>query len=329
MRSSSASVQPHWFVHGAPRGEPELGEQRRLYILDEPELHLHPEAQEQAARWLATRIDEQTTFLLATHALPFLSLPAPEVEYALVSRGVDRLSVAESITGDVWGVLDARASEAGVGSRAQLIQLARAFLVVEGAHDEAVIRHFYREQLERARIIVLPIRGAKKARTLIETELLAKFDVPLIVLFDDVRATALVAQEQPSGGDISVNSLWEMLQNWPHERKRPHIVEFILPDIYCAVPDECVRQVVADRGGSFPGWRRVTKQFAADTSGRGFKGFFLGQSGLPPGTDTTELLKEILERCRAQPCPELQSAMDEVLERAGAKTDLAPASTVE
>jgi hypothetical protein len=300
----------------APRNEPHLGEQGRLYILDEPERHLHPEAQEQAARWLVDRLEEQTSFVLATHALPFLSLTAAEVEYALVSRGEDSLTHAESITGDVWGVLDARASEAGLGSRAQLIQLARAFLVVEGAHDELVVRHFFGERLARERIVVLPIRGATRARTLIEAELLAKFDAPLIVLFDEVRAEAVVAKERPSRKDISVHSLWEMLQRWPAERKQPHVVEFTLPDIYCAVPDQCVRQVVADRGGSFPGWRRVIKDFGDETSGRGFKDFFLAASGLSRKTDTTTLIEEILERCRVQPRAELRRAMDEVLDRA-------------
>lgn len=309
--------------HWAPRHEPEIGEPGRLYVLDEPERHLHPEAQEQAARWLASRIDEQTSFLLATHALPFLSLPAHEVEYALVSRGEDGLTRAKPMTDDVWGFLDERIADAGVGSRAQLIQLARAFLVVEGAHDESVIRHFYRERLARERIVVLPIRGAKKAKSLIETELLARFDAPLIFLFDEVRAKEVVASARPSRKDISVYALWEMLQDWPPERKRPHVVDFALPDIYCAVPDQCVRQVVADRGGSFPGWEPVIEDFAGDTSGLGFKTFFLRASGLPSETETTALLGEILERCRMEPRAELRRAIDEVVDRARAETGAA------
>lgn len=109
-----------------------------------------------------------------------------------------------------------------------------------------------------------------------------------------------------------------MLQNWPPERKRPHVVEFVLPDIYAALPDRCVRQVVDGRGGSFPGWRQVVKDFAG-VSGIGFKDFFVAQSGLPPDTDTTKLLVEILDRCRIQPRVELRRAMQEVVDRVRAE----------
>jgi hypothetical protein len=307
----------------APSKEPRHGAQTRLYILDEPERHLHLQAQAQAARWLAGRIDPETSFLVATHALAFLSLPTNDAEYVLVSRGAGDLTRAEAITRDVWGVLDSRASAAGIGSRAQLLQVARAFLIVEGAHDELVLRHFYGAEFERERIFILPIRGAKNARLLIEAEMLALVDVPLIVLFDEIRAARLVGPERPSRRDIALYSLWEMLQHWPLERKPPHVVEFALPDIYCALPDQCVAQVVSDRGGRFAGWDRLIKQFEADSTGRGFKPFVAVESGLSADTDTTELLNEILERCRSRPSVHLRRAVQEIIDRARAAAGLA------
>ena len=190
-------VDPRDDLERAPGVEPPLGERTCLYVLDEPERHLHPHAQEQAARWLAGRIDRRTSLLLATHALPFLSLPTDDVEYSLVSRSSDRVTRCESITADVWGALDERTSEAGLGSRAQLLQIARAFLIVEGAHDEAVVRHFYSHELDRHRIVLLPARGAQKVRSLIEAELLALLDVPMIILFDDIHAAQIVGGTTP------------------------------------------------------------------------------------------------------------------------------------
>jgi hypothetical protein len=300
----------------APRKEPSLGERTRLYVLDEPERHLHPHAQEQAARWLSRRVDGRTSLLLATHALPFLSLPGDEVEYALVSRDADRMTRADSITADVWGALDQRTSEAGLGSRAQLIQIARAFLIVEGEHDEAVIRHFYSHALDRHRIVVLPSRGARKVRSLIEAELLALIDVPMIILFDDIHAAEIVGETAPSRKDVAAHALWEMLQHWPAERKQPHVLDFALPDIYCALPEACVRQAVKSRGGSFPGWDEIIQAFEIESEGLGFKEFFVRRSSLPQKTDTTTLLHEILENCRVNARPQLKSAIDEVIERA-------------
>lgn len=300
----------------ASRVEPPVGEQSRLYVLDEPERHLHPKAQEQAARWLGSRVDDRTTVLLATHALPFLSLPAAEVEYALVSRGSDRVTRVSSMTADVWGALDKRASESGLGSRAQLIQLARAFLIVEGAHDEAVVRHFFGHELDRHRIVVLPARGAKKARSLIEAELLALLDAPMIVLFDGIRADSVVADAAPSKKDVAAYALWEMLQHWPAGRKQPHLVCFDLPDIFCALPDACVARTVTEWGGSFPGWDTIVEAFDTDGGGLGFKQFFLNQSGLGQKTDSTKLLHATLDSCRIASRQQLKTAIAEVIERA-------------
>jgi hypothetical protein len=157
--------------------------------------------------------------------------------------------------------------------------------------------------------------GAKKAKSLIEAELLAKLDVPLVILFDDVRAKAVVGAEKPSGKDITVRQLWEMLQRWPAEWRRPHVVDFRLPDIFCSLPDQCVRAVVEDRGGSFAGWAVVTRAFDAGAGGAGFKDFSLSQAGLPRETDTDALLREILDRCPVRPRVELRTAIDEVMDR--------------
>jgi hypothetical protein len=286
-----------------------------LYVFDEPERHLHPRAQEQAARWLGKRLDQTTSLLIATHALPFLRLPSSTVEYTLVTRAADGTTQSESITKDTWGVLDRRAKEAGLGSRAELLQLASAFLIVEGLHDEMVLRHFYGDELGRDRIVLLPIRGAKKVAGLIDAALLARVDLPLIILFDDIRSRALVSKDEPSKRDVALHQLWHLLRSWPPERRQPHVVPFALPDIYCALPEECVSQVVTERGGSFPGWSVVVKRFRAAEE-EAFKRFFVAQSGLARGTDTDELLDEILERCRRTPRRALQTAIAQVRELA-------------
>ena len=268
---------------------------------------------------MASQPYRSTDIALAGYARAPVSLLANRRRRVLArSRCSDRVTRSESITADVWGTLDQRTSEAGLGSRAQLLQIARAFLIVEGAHDEEVVRHFYREALDRNRIVVLPSRGAQKARSLIEAELLALLDVPMIILFDDIHAAQILAKTAPSRKDVAAYALWEMLQHWPPERKQPHVLDFDLPDIYCVLPEDCVRRAVKELGGSFPGWETIIEAFKTESEGLGFKPFFLKRSGLGQQTDSTALLADILEICRLEPRDELRAAMAEVVERARA-----------
>lgn len=64
---------------------------RRLFVVDEPERHLHPGLQREAARWLSdTAAERAAPALLATHSTAFLSLPASDgLSYLYCSRSLD------------------------------------------------------------------------------------------------------------------------------------------------------------------------------------------------------------------------------------------------
>jgi energy-coupling factor transporter ATP-binding protein EcfA2 len=117
----------------------------RLYLIDEPERHLHPVAQREVAEWI-TQLTTETgapSVALATHAAPFLNLPVEAATYLRVWRDDERRTRAEPIDRATLGQLDELATRLGV-SRADLVQLTRAVLVVEGKHDVMVLRHFLR-----------------------------------------------------------------------------------------------------------------------------------------------------------------------------------------
>jgi hypothetical protein len=292
---------------------PETGRVGVLYVLDEPERHLHPRAQEVAAAWVAGLADRGASVIVASHALPFLALPTDEVEYVLVTRDPTRTTRTTAITHDVFGQLDLFAEEAGVQSSAQLLQLLRGFILVEGAHDADVLNHFFHERLERARVRVLPTRGAKKVRSLLEAELLAGLDIPIVILFDDIQVELLEAESPPSQRDIAAFELWHLLQHWPDGWRRPGIVSFPLPDVFAALPDECVRRVVVQHGGDFAAWDQVVSEYRSGGHDA-FKKFFIETSGLPAGTDPSELLTEILETCRERPRVEIDGAVTRALD---------------
>ncbi|HET8742259.1 MAG TPA: AAA family ATPase [Gaiella sp.] len=81
-------------------------ERTTIYVLDEPERHLHPAAQEEVARWIAERVEAGAGAIIATHALPFLDLPYAGSEYYRVFRDEQGLSRAGRLTTDPIGILD-------------------------------------------------------------------------------------------------------------------------------------------------------------------------------------------------------------------------------
>jgi len=94
---------PEHFVDGGPIEPPNHG--HTIYVFDEPEAHLHPLAQEQAAAWVDKLARGETGVLLATHALPFLSLPHCDAQYFRVARSADWTTQVEPITDDIFGAV--------------------------------------------------------------------------------------------------------------------------------------------------------------------------------------------------------------------------------
>jgi hypothetical protein len=297
---------------GNARQPPQVGQEKTLYVIDEPERHLHPRAQEEASRWIAERVGQGANVVLATHAMPFLSIPSDDVEYCLVGRDGSRTTRSRSISDDVWGVLGQADEFANIGSRAQLLQVLRGLLIVEGAHDEAVLRHFFGSELAKSRIEVLAARGAKGVSALIDAEVVAMLDKPLAILFDDIRLEMLSSDERPPGREVAARAVWDLMRNWPAERHAPTVVEFDLPDIFCALPETCVARAIELQGGKFPGWEQVITAFRSGDAA-GFKPFLFSQSGLPAKTNADALLRTVLDVCRVRPREELELAVNRAI----------------
>src|SRR5207249_2308412 len=66
----------------------------RLWLLDEPEAHLHLNAIRDLREWLVRRNDEGVGLVVATHALELLDLPTERAEFLLLTRDAERGSRA-------------------------------------------------------------------------------------------------------------------------------------------------------------------------------------------------------------------------------------------
>ena len=278
-------------------------EPETLYIFDEPERHLHPSAQRQVAEWIASLAEAGAFVLVATHAAPFLRLPLESAEYVLVYEGSDGMSRTDPITRDVLGALTARADRAGL-SPAELIQLTQAFLIVEGRHDEQVIDHFYGDDLRKARIAILPLRGTTRTKLLAEAEFLRRLRIPIFILFD--RTSREDSQES--------QAISSLLKHWPDDEAPPVKIEFEPPDIFFALPEDHVRRVLKTKFGvSFPGFASIEREAGAKSA----KSFLFERLRLP--SDQDRVLAEILAECpRTHPVgTPLDRAMHELLAHAG------------
>ena len=138
-------------------------------FLDEPEAGLHRSAERGVVRLLRS-IAEQRGFpvTVATHSPAFLE-----------PQGAEPILLKKSKTGNTEldegpGIVERTADSLGI-SRLESFGLYRTILLVEGRHDEIVLREFFKDDLAKLRVLLLPMRGARLMPTAADSFLLADF----------------------------------------------------------------------------------------------------------------------------------------------------------
>ena len=221
-----------------------------FYLLDEPEAHLHLTAIRSLRRWLVDRNREGNGIVTATHALELLDLPTELAEFVVVTRR-EGVTWFTSITESVVQQLSEDAVELGI-ERGDAFRTLRGFLFVEGLHDVLVINHFFRRDLQRSRILMLPIYGTSNARALGEMEYLSRLNLPIAFLLDNVRANfAKRPRREWTSEEQKIAALRSELGD------RIRIVSHGLPDIIFALPEDAVRKIRP----SFTDWATVRRNY--------------------------------------------------------------------
>ncbi|GEM_PF-5450604 len=221
-----------------------------VYVFDEPETHLHPLAQQQAADWIAERARTGANVLLASHALPFLDMPLKDVEYLKVTRNEEWETKAERITGDILGAVAKSAADLGLPPVA-LVQLTKAWLVVEGEHDRLILNAFFGEELRRAGLQILPLRGAARAKaSFMAVEALKPLCLPFFWLLDNTYARRL---EDKTGSEPKTQEEFiaaQLKRLAAEEGTDLRMLTWPYPDIICALPIEAVRRLAFEKRGT-------------------------------------------------------------------------------
>lgn len=160
--------------------------ERRFFLVDEPERHLHPRLQRAAAAWLARTIAErQAPCLIASHSAPFLGLSDESTSYVYVARDGEQIN-PRLVEPTELKQLDEVSTELGF-DRGELLTLVNLWLVVEGATDKTVLDTLFAKELHRAGIEVVPIHGIAKWKAVLDSEALWRFTTaPVAVMFDQV-----------------------------------------------------------------------------------------------------------------------------------------------
>jgi hypothetical protein len=158
---------------------------QRLFIVDEPERHLHPNLQREAARWLEASAEQRIAgCLVATHGTPFLALASREDSplYVYIRREDGGTRCEPFDAGELRG-LDEIVGALGF-DRGELLTTISLFLVVEGIHDAVFFERVFGE-LRAARIALLPMEGVSNYKAVIDSDALWRYTTAEVALTTD------------------------------------------------------------------------------------------------------------------------------------------------
>lgn len=262
-----------------------------LFLCDEPEMGLHRSAEEALPSGLsAVAREADAAIVVATHSAPMLN--AWEVEKLYVARapkGASTCRPLRDVVGTTWGDRDRLLEQLGL-TPADILQLVRVFVVVEGAHDQAIIESLLAEDLRDATASVIATGGAKSLPSVAEASLIWDYtDADVVVVLDNIAASEVVplwdrARDAASRGSHkeAQQALYELERlpggepRWLREFlsrtlaagdwERLHVAPLKEPDIVCYLPPdelglaETWDQLIAD-------WRRSSNGAARDLKG--------------------------------------------------------------
>ncbi len=164
----------------------------RLYLIDEPEQHLHPRVQRSAADWLAGEgTAGASQVVVVTHSPHYLRLPG-DVGFNHLrnapGRSTNSHSVISELSPELLGATDDIAQEMGF-DRGELLTSVAAFVFVEGQADKLMLEAFCAAELHHAGIALIPIHGAVHAdrKGVVDSELVLGWTAARIaVLLDNL-----------------------------------------------------------------------------------------------------------------------------------------------
>jgi energy-coupling factor transporter ATP-binding protein EcfA2 len=184
-----STAQKRWSKLAIQLALSSLNGTSQLMVLDEPEGALHPSAQRFLAGGIAN-IGVDLQIVVATHSAAFLDRTGFRLHH--VHRGQGGKTEMSPLGGDQLQVVR------GLGlAPSDLFQHLRVVVVVEGRHDEVVLRSAIGDDLDDVGAVLVPMRGAKQLSHVLDSRFVFDYsDAKVLIVVDNTDAKVCAVWEQ-------------------------------------------------------------------------------------------------------------------------------------
>jgi ABC-type lipoprotein export system ATPase subunit len=191
--SALSSAQKRWALLSIQMAVKLESSHALTVLLDEPEAALHRTAEEFLAKGIQNISEKYNIqFILSTHSPAFLDLNSAR---AFEIRNIKGSSFAHEIS----TIVRENIAELGLHST-DLLRSIKKFLIVEGLHEELILNQMYKRELDEGNVMIIPLRGAKDLKSVIESVFIFEFtEADVFILIDNTKTD-------------EVNNVW----NWAY-----------------------------------------------------------------------------------------------------------------
>ncbi len=218
-----------------------------VYLVDEPEAHLHPLAVRSVATWLG-ELAESAEVVVATHHPTLLDTSGPLAKLVRVTKEGDLTRLDPMLGSPLQGLSEIN-DQFGL-SRGELFLLTRLIVFVEGEHDRAVLEEWFGDQLADVAVRLIPLRGIDNLVGLPQCEIVQQLAIPIAALADDADIIAVREGRPRSRGERAMADFLRQAQDHGVEVKflglsKPDILYYLDPAV-CRL-----------KAPQFPGWEEA------------------------------------------------------------------------
>jgi hypothetical protein len=238
-----------------------------LYLLDEPEAHLHLTAQRDVVELAGNLAAASRGVVVATHSLAFLDAPSGRSQIVTLQASAGK--IRSSACNGLRDLAD-HASMLGLPPSA-LALACRGVLMVEGPNDRQVIQRYGGIDLDKERVVIVVLQGHHGAAGIAELEFLHALRIPIFILLDHVRSEAI--RQALAGGAGSLSAEERTVTALHHSLKERRLEATLLPfqhvDIIRAVPEAEITWALQQLSREpFIGWKRFDEHAEAEFTER-------------------------------------------------------------
>lgn len=228
-------------LHLVPKPNPSS-----VYLVDEPEAHLHPLAVRSVATWLG-ELAKSADVVVATHHPTFLDTSGHLAKLVRVTKEGHRTRL-DPMRSPLQGLSEIN-DQFGL-SRGELFLLTRLIVFVEGEHDRAMLEEWFGDQLADVAVRLIPLRGIDNLVGLPQYEIVRHLAIPIAVLADDADIIAVREGRSRSRGERAMADFLRQAHDYGVEvtllgLSKPDILYYLDPAV-CRL-----------KAPHFPGWEEA------------------------------------------------------------------------